>query len=229
VIAGGGKLAEIAKEKNYPLTLLPPAAQPRFALLSGLKALVTFLERANIVAAADAEKSLHEAAEYLRQATQAWIAEVPTAQNQAKQIAEKLTGKSVVVYAGPMLYPAAYKWKISFNENAKHIAWVNQYSELNHNEMLGWTEQPKDKPYAMIELRSPLEHPRIQKRFEVTQNLLNGLRPEPIVIVPQGENLLEQMLWTIALGDFVTLYRAILNGINPTPVVLIEKFKKDLG
>jgi hypothetical protein len=33
----------------------------------------------------------------------------------------------------------------------------------------------------------------------------------------------------VQLGDFVTLYTAILNGLNPTPVDLIEKFKKELA
>jgi hypothetical protein len=40
--------------------------------------------------------------------------------------------------------------------------------------------------------------------------------------------LLEQILTTIALGDFVAIYTAILGNINPTPVDLIEKLKKEL-
>src|ERR1019366_3049011 len=168
---------------------------------------------------------LHKAADWLKDQIAAWLPTVPAKYNRAKQIALELVGKSVVVYGGPKLYPAAYKWKISFNENAKHIAWTNQYSEFNHNEMLGWTKQPVDKPYAVVELRSQLEHPRIQKRFEVTQRLLSGLRPEPIVVEAEGQTLLEQLLWTITLGDFTSLYLALLNNLNPTPVELIEKFK----
>jgi glucose/mannose-6-phosphate isomerase len=55
------------------------------------------------------------------------------------------------------------------------------------------------------------------------------MRPAPIIVQAEGETLLEQLLWTINLGDFVTLYTALLNGINPTPVDLIEKFKKELA
>ena len=94
--------------------------------------------------------------------------------------------------------------------------------------MLGWTSHPVDKPYAVVELRSNFEHPRVQKRFEVAEKLLSGRRPAAHVIEAQGSSLLEQLLWTIALGDFVSLYVAILNGLNPTPVDLIEKFKKSL-
>jgi glucose/mannose-6-phosphate isomerase len=226
VITTGGKLAEIARAKGYPLVLLPKAEQPRYAVFYNLKALLTLLEQAGLLKNKNAE--LKNAADFLDKAVQSWVATVPTADNQAKQIAQEVIGKSAVIYAGPKLAPAAYKWKISFNENAKHIAWTNQFPEFNHNEFMGWTKQPPQKPYTVIDLRSSLEHPRIQKRFEVTERLLSGMRPAPIVVKARGKTLLEQLLWTVALGDFVTPYTALLNGLNPAPVDLIEKFKKSL-
>ncbi|HXE09921.1 MAG TPA: bifunctional phosphoglucose/phosphomannose isomerase [Verrucomicrobiae bacterium] len=228
VIAGGGKLAEIAREKGYPLVILPKAEQPRYAVLYNLKALITLLERAGLLSGEGIASELEKTAVFLQEAVKDWVATVPTAKNQAKQIAQEVIGKSAVVYAGPKLGPAAYKWKISFNENAKHVAWTNQYPEFNHNEFMGWTKQPTQKPYTVIDLRSKLEHPRIQKRFEVSERLLSGMRPAPIIVEAEGDTLLEQLLWTVALGDFVTLYTALLNGLNPAPVDLIEKFKKSL-
>jgi len=227
VIAGGGKLADIARTKGYPLALLPKAEQPRYAVLYNLKALLTLLEKASLLDKSVFDE-LSSASQFLQQAVQPWLPTVPTDKNQAKQIAQETIGKSAVIYAGPKLFPAAYKWKISFNENAKQVAWTNQYPEFNHNEFMGWTKQPVQKPYAVIDLRSNLEHERIQKRFEVTERLLSGMRPAPIVVEAQGATLLEQLLWTIVLGDFVTLYTALLNGLNPAPVDLIEKFKKSL-
>lgn len=228
VIAGGGKLADLARAKGYPLAILPKAEQPRYAVFYNLKALLTLLEQAGLLKSESFAPALKQVADFLKTAVQPWLATVPTGQNRAKQIALEIIGKSAVVYAGPKLAPAAYKWKISFNENAKHVAWYNQYPEFNHNEFMGWTKQPVDKPYAVIDLRSSLEHPRVQKRFKVSERLLSGMRPAPIVIEAEGETLLEQLLWMIALGDFVTIYTALLNGINPAPVDLIEKFKKSL-
>jgi glucose/mannose-6-phosphate isomerase len=227
IIASGGKLIEIAQNKHYPYLQLPAISQPRYAALASVKALVSLLVAAEL-AEASVLTELEAASEWLKEAIQAWLPTVPTAQNQAKQLALEIIGKSVVMYSGPKFYPAAYKWKISFNENAKHIAWVNQYPEFNHNEFIGWTKQPVDKPYTVIDLRSNLEHPRVLKRFEVSERLLSGLRPSPQVVTPEGESLLQQLLWTIALGDFTSLYVALLNGINPTPVDLIETFKKSL-
>ena len=227
-IAGGGKLAELARSQHYPLAVLPKAEQPRYAILYNLKAMVTILERYDVLTAKNIAQELAETADFLQGAVQKWTAVIPTDKNPAKQLALEVIGKSAVIYAGPKLAPAAYKWKISFNENAKQVAWWNQYPEFNHNEFMGWTQQPVDKPYAVIDLRSKLEHPRIQKRFEVSERLLSGKRPAPWVVEAEGETLLEQLLWTIAFGDFVTIYTALLNNINPAPVDLIEKFKKSL-
>ena len=228
VITGGGKLTELAQTKGYPLALLPKFEQPRFALLAGFKALITLLERASLVSADDAEATIHQAGEFLKTVIETWKPTVPTKDNPAKQLAQELMGKAPVVYAGPKLFPAAYKWKISFNENAKNVAWCNQLPEFNHNEFNGWVSHPIDKPYAVVDLRSSLEHPRVQKRFEVTERLLSGKRPRTHVVQAQGETLLEQLVWTIAYGDFVSLYLALLNGLNPTPVEYVEKFKKAL-
>lgn len=223
VIASGGKLLETAKQKGYPFIQLPAGMQPRYASLYGLKAIVTILDAYGLTTGKTSE--LTQYSPFLHDATAQWRPDVPAAQNQAKQIALELMGKSVVVYTGPKMSPAAYKWKISINENAKQIAWWNEFPEFNHNEMLGWTEQPVQKPYATILLKSNFEHPRVQKRFEITNQVLSGKMPAPIIIEPKGGTLIERLLYTIALGDFVSIYLALLNNLNPTPVDLIEKFK----
>lgn len=229
VIAGGGKLADIAQEKNYPLATLPKVTQPRYAVLYNLKAIVVLLEQAGLLASDGVSEQLEQTADFLKTAAQAWSPTVAAKDNRAKQIALDVIGKSAVIYGGPKLWPAAYKWKIGFNENAKHVAWWNQYPEFNHNEFMGWAEQPVDKPYTVIDLRSKLEHPRVQKRFEVTERLLSGRRPAPIVVNVEGKTLLEQLVWSIALGDFVTIYTALLNGINPGTSDMVEKFKQELS
>lgn len=228
VIASGGKLAEIAKQNGYCLLALPTGLQPRMAVFYNFAAITQLLAKAELIEPSQLDE-LAKAANWLSQQLSNWLPTVAAKDNQAKKIAQELMGKSIVVYSGAKFFPVAYKWKINFNENAKHIAWCNQYPEFNHNEFLGWTEQPVQKPYSVIEIRSNLEHPRVQRRFAVTERLLSGKRPAPIVVEPQGETLLQQLLWTITLGDFVSLYLALLNGLNPTPVDLIEKLKKSLG
>src|SRR5665213_3214452 len=229
VIAGGGKLQAIAEDKSYPLLSLPKAAQPRYAVLYNLKAIVAILEAAGLTEAEAPQKDMEKAAEFLKNSVGPWLPTVPTAQNPAKKLAQELAGQSPAIYAGPLLKPIAYKWKISFNENAKNVAWWNELPEFNHNEMIGWSSHPIEKPYAVVDLRSSLEHERVQKRFEVSERLLSGLRPAPHVVNVQGNNLLEQLVWAVAYGDFVTIYTGLLNNVDPAPVELVERFKKELG
>lgn len=228
IIAGGGKLQQVAEDKGYTYVSLPKVEQPRYAVFANLRALFQILELTGLMKA-DFRASLAAVAGSLSHAVQAWRPDVPTSQNPAKQLALELIGKSVVIYGGPKMGPAAYKWKISFNENAKQIAWTDQFPEFNHNEFIGWTKQPVDKPYAIVELRSSFEHPRVQKRFEVSGRLLSGMWPSPHVVEAQGEDVLEHLLWTILFGDFVTIYTALLNGLNPAPVELVEKLKMELA
>lgn len=224
VIAGGGKLAELAKEKKYPLALLPSAKQPRYGVFYNYRALVEIAITSGIATEDDISK-LEDTASFLGEAVRQWGPQIPEKENLAKQIALDCLGKSVVIYGGPLMAPAAYKWKIDFNENAKQIAWNGTYSEFNHNEFIGWSKQPVEKPYSVIDLRSNLEHPMIQKRFVLSERLLSGLRPSPIVVNADGVDVLTQLLYCVLLGDFVSLYSAIAAGTNPEPVELVEKFK----
>lgn len=229
VLAGGGKLQAIAQEKNYPFLPLPKAAQPRYAVFYNLRALLTVLAAAGQCDEADVSAKLARASAFLQESAKAWLPTVPQDRNPAKQLALELAGKSGIIYAGPLLAPAAYKWKISFNENAKNVAWWSVLPEFDHNELTGWSSHPVDKPYGVVELRSSMEHPRVQKRFEVAGRLLSGRRPAPHIVQAQGETLLEHLLWSIIYGDFVTLYLALLNNVDPGPVPLVEKFKQELS
>ena len=226
VIASGGKLAEKAREKGYPLYEVPGGIQPRMATLYLFSALIHVLAPLGLCVADTDE--LSRLGGWLNTHLESWGPTVPTAGNQAKQIAQELMGKTLVMYSGPLMFAAANKWKICANENAKNTSWVYQYPEFNHNEFIGWSSHPVDKPFAVVEIRSDLEHPRVQKRFEVSERLLSGMRPAPIIVKPEGETVLQQLAYAIAMGDFVGTYLALLNGVDPTPVDLVEKFKKVL-
>jgi glucose/mannose-6-phosphate isomerase len=227
VMAAGGKLAEAAKQKNLPLFLIPGGIQPRMSSFFFLAALLQILEPQGLVPKGSL-KELQSVGDWLKDQLSSWRPEIPTKDNPTKKLALELMGKSIVVYAGPKLFPAANKFKICLNENAKNVAWTNYYPEFNHNEFIGWSSHPVQKPYAVVEFRSNLEHERVQKRFVVTERLLSGKRPAPEVIEPVGNTVLQQLLWTSNFSDFVSIYLALLNGLNPTPVDLVEKFKKAL-
>lgn len=226
VIASGGKLIDFAKEKGLAFVQLEGGLQPRMAVLMNLRALTHLLESYGV--AQGAYEQLAANVEWLEDKTKHWLPSVPLEQNEAKQLAMEIVGKTPVIYAGSKLSSIAYKWKISFNENAKNVSFCNEIPEFNHNEFMGWTSHPIEKPFAVIDLLSTLEHERVQKRFSVSERMLSGMRPKAIPVAVEGKTLLQQMLWASVLADMVSIYVAILNGVNPTPVEHIERFKKEL-
>ncbi|MBI3983824.1 bifunctional phosphoglucose/phosphomannose isomerase [Candidatus Microgenomates bacterium] len=227
VVSAGGKLAELAQAQKVPYLPLPADLPPRMAAWAELRVLAMIFDELGITV--QAVKDLTAALPFLLAQANRYLPQVKAAENPAKLLAQQLAGKSVVVYGGPVLAAAAYKWKISFNENAKNLAFSNEIPELNHNEMIGWTSHPMEKPFAVIELESSFDTVRAQERFTFTNRVLSGQMPAPIEVKAEGKTKIEQILSTVLLGEFASIYLAILNGVNPLPVDLVEQFKTKLG
>lgn len=228
VIAGGGILADLATKQNYPCITPPEPSHPRFGTFANFAIIVRLLEHLGLTKASKTSVALQQAADRLQTASKSWQPDVPTKDNPAKQLAVELAGTSPVLYAGALMAPVAYKWKLGFNENAKNLAWWNEIPEFCHNEYTGWTSHPIEKAYSVVDLLSSFEHARVQKRFELTQKLLSGKRPHPYAVTGKGKNELEHMLYLSVFGDFVSLYVAILNNVDPTPLPYVNKLKSAL-
>jgi len=228
IIAAGGKLVDFANQNQITYAILPADYQPRMAVIYNLRALVALLSNFKIVSP-DKLDEIAAGTDWLQAEAAKLASDVPTSENLAKQLALGAVGKTAVFYGGALTAPIAYKWKISWNENAKNVAFWNEYPEFNHNEFIGWTSHPVEKPFAVFDLISPLEHDRILKRFEISDRLLSGMRPKSTVVTLAGDTLIEQFLWGAILADYVSVYLAILNNVNPMPIQLIEKLKQELS
>lgn len=228
ILASGGKLIDMATNLNIAHVPLPAGAQPRMATIYNLRGLFALLENFGVIQHTWLD-NLANLAGWLEQETAQWLPDVPTDKNYAKQLALEGIGKSPIFYGSPLTAPLAYKWKISWNETAKNIAFWNEFPEFNHNEFMGWVSHPVEKPFAVFDLISPLDTPRVVQRFELTDRLLSGKRPHAFTIELKGETLLAQLLWGAILADFTSAYAAVLNNVDPTPVALIERLKKELA
>lgn len=227
VVTSGGKLLEMAKQNGISHVILPSGFQPRVAVFYSLRGMVSLLVNFGITSSSVYDE-ISGASEWLGQETSNWLSNVNTAKNYAKQLALLSVGKTAVFYGGSITSPVAYKWKISWNENAKNVSFYNQYPEFNHNEFIGWTSHPIEKPFVIFDIISSFENSQILKRFEISDRLLSGQRPKSNIIELKGDTVLKQLLWGSVLADFTSIYLAILNGVDPTPVPLIEKLKKEL-
>lgn len=227
IIAAGGALIDAAGGYGIAHVPLPANLQPRMAVIYNLCALIALLANFRIVGIEKLDE-VKATSGWLKLESEQWAGDVPVDKNYAKQLALLAVGKTPVFYGGTLTAPVAYKWKISWNENAKNVSFWNELPEFNHNEFIGWTSHPIEKPFAVFDLVSNLEHPQILKRFEVSDRLLSGQRPKSTVVNLAGASAIRQLLWGSILADFVSIYVAILNGVDPTPVPIIEKLKKEL-
>ena len=227
-VSSGGKLVEIAKNNELPYVVLPSGIQPRMGVIANLRAILAVLVSYGVVSQSDFDE-VKNLGPWLNIESKKWGRDVLTNENQAKQLALLSAGKTAIFYSSTTMGGVVYKWKISWNENAKNVAFWNVLPEFNHNEFMGWTSHPVEKPYVVFDLRSSFDHPKITKRFEISDRLLSGKRPKANVIELQGESVIAQMLWASIFADFVSIYLAILNGVDPSKVELIEKLKQELA
>jgi glucose/mannose-6-phosphate isomerase len=229
IITGGGDLLATALRDCIVHVALPRIEiQPRMQTFVQVRALVVLLDHFGVLKARPHLEAMASAADWLRDTTNNWTKDTPMEHNYAKQLALMAVGKTPVIYGGYATRSLAYKWKISFNENAKNVAFWNYYPEFNHNEFIGWTSHPVDKPFVIFDLASDLEHSQIQKRFEISDRLLSGMRPKANTVYLEGDSLLEKLLSGHVLADFVSIYVGILNNVDPGPVKLITKLKQEL-
>ena len=73
-----------------------------------------------------------------------------------------------------------------------------------------------------------MSRPAIQSRIEITKELVEHAEAEILEVQAQGKSSLARMLSTVLVGDFTSVYLAVLSGVDPTPVKTINYLKDTL-
>ena len=218
-MAAGGKLIDKARELNKPFIILPQPDkmfQPRYATLYILKAMLTVLVDYKVIDAGVKERLVQS----LINVTPADFEE------KGKEMASLIKGKTPVIYTSNEYKTAALLWKIKINENAKTPCFWNYFPELNHNEMVGFTNPQAKFQFVLLNNESEAKD-RCVKRMQVLQNLFEGrgLEVKNITVKDYG-NHLANLVSMILIGDWTAYYLALEYGIDPTPVDMVEEFKE---
>ncbi len=227
-ITSGGKLHAHAQQNNLPIFPLPTGFPPRSALAHLTVPLLMILNRLGLTP--DPAADINETRLLLEKLRQQWGPASEGANNLAKNIAQALMQRLPLVYASYGLFEvAAWRWKEQFCENAEILSWHNAFPELNHNELVGWgLRRELDQHLQVIYLRDRQDHPRVQKRMEVTRELIARSSSPALEFWSEGHAPLARLFSLIFLGDLASVYLAILNGVDPTPVKKIDLLKERL-
>jgi glucose/mannose-6-phosphate isomerase len=224
-IASGGTVLERAQADGLPHVQIPGGMPPRAALGYSLSVLLTLAERVGLLHLG--EDAWHEAQGLLEDQAEAYA--YPSG-NHALALAEELVSLMPLVYtASGLLKAVGLRWRGQLQENSKKMAAGNVFPELNHNEIMGWEEEGERlRSFGVVVLRDRDDHPRVQRRMDVTRDLLAGRAGYWTEEAAEGESKLARMLSLVNLGDWVSLYLAALRGVDPTPIGLINRLKETL-
>lgn len=227
-ITTGGDLKKFCQTKNIPVFCFEYGCQPRAALPFSFLAILGVLQQLGIIR--DKTSEVKETLTILKQLASRVAENIPTSQNPAKLLAQKLEGRLPIIYGGGITAEVAHRWKTQINENSKSMAFYEVFSELNHNAIVGY-QFPEEVAHnsMVILLFSDLLHPRLQLRYSITCRLLDQAGIYYQTVSGEGSSALSQMMSLILLGDYVSYYLAILNRVDPTPVQPIEYLKQQLA
>jgi len=219
-IASGGRLSEIARDRDLPYVKVPGGLQPRAGVGYQAAAMAVMLEEAGM--ASDTRGALAEAAD---------VVEVLLGSGSGgavvlgRDIADGLAGRTAVIYGGRGVgSTAAYRWKTQINENAKAPAFSSMVPEANHNELQGWRSGVTDG-FGIVYLRDAADHPAVARRLELTATTLSGAVARIGDVLSTGTGPMARFFSLAVVGDVASVAMAEAAGIDPTPVDTLEEFK----
>ena len=218
-ITSGGKLADIAKENNYKLLVLPLAFSPRAMLTYSVVQQFFLLAHYGLIDSSYIEDVQNTIA-LLNQ-------EVDEIKDLAHQTALALNSKTAVIYIETGLEGVAVRMRQQINENSKALCWHHVIPEMNHNELVGWAGGKEE--YAVIILRTSYEHYRSSVRMNISKEIINKQTSTVLEIKAKGESKIEQAFYHILFGDWTSIYLAELNRVDDVEVKVIDYLKSELA
>jgi len=211
-ITSNGKILEIAKKKDLDYIIIPGGMPPRaclgYSFVQQLFILNAYqLIGAQLIALLDKEEE--------------------NMKNNAKTIAGQLVDKIPIIYICASMEAVAVRFRQQLNENAKMLCWHHVIPEMNHNELVGW--RTKNDHFVVIIFRNENDFSRNQQRININKEIIHQYTSNIIEISSQGKSYLENALYLIHLGDWISYYLAKLRKVDPVEVKVIDYLKGELG
>lgn len=230
-ITSGGELARQARTNSFPVITIPGGMSPRAALGYSVLPLLVALSKLDFKGAYRAQE-FKEAQDLMQKLSDfEYGPNVPFEKNRAKQLALSCLNNYPIIYSGPdYLDVVALRWRGQIEENAKALASHHLFPEMNHNELVGW-KNPSEllKKIVVFILRDPSDHKRVQMRMDLTRKVIEQYAHSVTELTTQGKGLLARMFSLVYLGDWISVYLAVLYQVDPTPVEVIDYLKSELA
>jgi len=212
VFCSGGKLFERAESSGVQIYQIPGGIQPRLSTGYFIIGLLNLLENCGLISGV-VDTAVNEGENI----------GTDLKEGDARFLAQELVNRVPIIYGCSLNSSIARVAKIKFNENAKTQAFWNSFPEVNHNEMVGFTNLVM-KPYFLV-LESKFSDPRNKKRMDMFTKLMTEKGLPVRVIKMSGNSMFAEMMNAYYFIDHVTYYLAQEYNIDPEPVEMVEEFK----
>jgi len=226
-ISTGGKLSENIKSKGFDLIEIPGGLQPRAALAYSFIPMLYLFNKIGLISNLLID-DLSNSIIHLEKKRDTYS--VGDVSNPIYKMAKDIYGMIPIIYGiTDTTVVVALRWKGQFCENSKMLAYHNEIPELNHNEIVGWGNNPDLlSEMSVIWLKDKNDNKRAQFRQDITKAILNDIGIIQHEVSAEGDTDIDRLLNLINYGDWLSYWCAILHTTDPSPVEKINKLKKAL-
>lgn len=218
-ISSGGRVIDFAQEKGLDHIIVPGGMPPRSCLGYSLVQQLYVMNRLNLISNVPLQ-NLGKGIQLLKQ-------EQDSIKATARDLAKNLAGKKAVIYINAWMEPVAIRWRQQMNENAKELCWHHVIPEMNHNELVGWNNKEED--LYVVFLRNENDYVQIQKRMDITRDVVKAKCDHVVDIYSKGESHVEKAIYFTHLGDWLSYFVAQEKGIDSVEVDIINHLKAELA
>jgi glucose/mannose-6-phosphate isomerase len=220
VVSSGGKLIEEAKEKGLDYIKVPDNwPSPRACLGYSIIQQLYILNKLGFI-----NSSFKS---HIKSSIDLLKFDCEDIKKAARTVANKIHDRLPIIYTTDRMEAVAVRFRQQINENAKMLCWHHVIPEMNHNELVGWTEKhPKS---AVIYFRNHDDFKRNQKRIEINQSIIEKYCDTIIDIFSKGSSLIEKSMYLVHLGDWVSWYLSQLKHVDAIEINVIDYLKSELS
>lgn len=218
-ITSGGAVQRISKEKGFDHIIVPGGMPPRSCLGYSLVQLFFILGAFKIIGPGF-KKELEAAVTLIDAEETSIIAE-------ALSVAKRIKDKTPVIYATTDNEGVAIRLRQQLNENSKILCWHHIIPEMNHNELVGWTE--RNENLAVLILLDKDEYNRNLARVEINKEIIKKYTSTIIDIYSKGNSAIEKAIYFIHLGDWISVLLGELRNVDMMEVKVIDHLKSALS
>lgn len=218
-ITSGGSLQTFCEENNLDCILLPQGMPPRACLGYSIVQVLFTLRHFGLID----DNFIEEV-----QAAQQLVAQNTDRYRQmGHELADKLLGKLPIIYASGRMEGMAIRFRQQLNENSKMLCWHAIIPEMNHNELVGWRDDARDK--ALVILRTPSDPERVAFRMDINKDVYKQYNPCIIELFAEGDSYWEQLFSLVHITDWCSVYLAEMRNVNAIEVKVIDALKAKLA